>query len=322
MQQLNRSGGNPNSSVRRRQALRAEARPLTLAPDTLGDDVIALPWDKAAFRVADLRVPSYQRPVQYSLVRRIVNQYDARLMLPLVVNLRAAPPETAELLGPWIAYVIDGQQRLVGLREKGWEARHVSCIAYTGLTEQQEAFIYTESQKVGNRKNMQPIDHLRGAAAYGDPEAIGFIRTVEQMGIQMDENQSTNAWNLRSITTGLRVARIGEGHLARVLQLILDAYPVDRDEFSKRHPSAGRLSQFMLGGVSYFLRRFPQADQERLILALQREGLPNLIAKMVDYRRVVTSGRYELAIGQAMMQLYNGMSSRGRLHWNPGDPEG
>jgi hypothetical protein len=285
------------------------------------DDLIALAWEARDFVIHDLRVPAYQRPVQHGLVKRIVNDYQPRLMQPLIVNLRLATREVAELTGPYVPYVIDGQQRKTALEQLGWENRTIQCIAYTGLSEEQEAYIYTESQKIGNRRNMTPMDHLRGAAAYGNREAQDFIAAVEGSGISLDEHQPTHATNLRAIATGLAVARHGSYHLERVLRILIAGFPIGKDENPLRHVNRGRLNANMLTGTSILLRRFERLDEDRLTNKLREVGLANVAQKAIDYRRVVMSARWGGATARALLFYYNEGLRSNRLHWGEGEDE-
>lgn len=315
---LRRAAANRRANAARDQPAPPGPRPpLPLADDHL--PLIALPVRLLPLGVGEIRVPAYQRPVQHTLVRRIVGGYQPRLMQPLVINLRATHHSLSELRGAAEPFVIDGQQRLTALKQLGWQHRRIQCLVYEGLTEQEEAFIYTESQKVGNRRNMQPIDHLRGAAAYGDETARAFIQTVEGHGITLDEHQPTHGKNLRAVAAGLRVARFGQDHLDRTLRLLGACFPILPGESPTRHRNRNRYGNPLLSGLSYLLRRFPELDERRLVDKLAELDAEMVLAKTADYQRIVLSGRMEVATARALAYYYNERLTARRLQFDGPD---
>lgn len=266
---------------------------------------LQLPWHKASVRLSDIHVPVYQRAVQHSLVKQIVTQFDPRRLQPLVVNLRADNQ----------VYVIDGQQRLTALRQLGHNDVELDCILYSGLSEAEEAFVYTATQETGSRRILLPIQQLRGAYYAGDPEAIEITQVVEGVGLELNEHQAVTATNLHAIASVRRIYRRGGGaHLRAVLLLVMEAYPETPGVGYSVDPNRGRLNGMILQGASLFMLRYAgRYDRARLVNVLQRAGLAELRERTGDYRRVVHTGRWEVAVSRAIRHLYNARLSTGAL---------
>jgi hypothetical protein len=273
-------------------------------PTEIPLEQLELPWTRSQARVGTLVVPAYQRRVQYSLVKSIVANYDPRRLQPLTINYRTDN----------LPYLIDGQQRREALLQLGHEHRLIWCIAYAGLSEAEEAFIYTATQETGARRILKPADQLKGAYYANDPDAISLTEVIRNAGLEVDEHQPSRATNLQAIASARRIMRRGgPDHLADVLNLVQLAYPTNPELGVVRDPNRGRLGGQLLLGLSAFLLHYPTAERDRLITQLRDAGLNVLRQRTGDYRKVVHSGRWDVATARAILATYNDRRGRGQL---------
>lgn len=289
------------------------------APSEAAD--LALQWRDEVVPLSELHIPDYQRGIQYSLVKRIVADYDKRLMQPMTVNRRA----------DGLLYVIDGFQRLTALRQLGRNDRALRVLLYQGLTREEEAFIYSMTQMAGTRRILLPIQQFKGALAYGDPEALAVQGAVEATGLSIDEHRPSEATNLAAVAAARRIVRRAlsaqraagatdpdwadaQQHLTRVLGIVCQAYPLNETVGVTVQPNRRRLNAMNIVGVSYFLHHYGDAVEERrLIDKLRQAGLEELRDQVGNYRRIVHTGRWELAVARAILHLYNAGRGGGNL---------
>lgn len=271
------------------------AQRITHVQVATNEDDLAVSWHQELVRLSEIGIPGYQRGVQHSLVRDIVARYDPRKMQPLTLSRRVDGS----------AWVIDGRQRLTALRQKGWDDRRMLCLVYADLTEAEEAFIYTETQTTGSRRILLPADQLKGAVAWGDPEAIAIIHAIEHSGLSVDTRVPSQATNLMAVATVRRIVRrFGIHMLDEVLRLIQVIYPVS-DVPATKDPNRGRLNGQILMGLASFLDRYGNGvDEGVLVRRLQHAGLEQLRERSGEYRKVVHTGRWEVAVARAIRHIY------------------
>lgn len=109
--------------------------------------------------------PGYQRPTLQSFIAWIVEHFEERLVLTLVVSQR---PD-----GRYA--ILDGQQRWMTLKKLGYT--HVPALIYTGLTYEQEAQTFAVLNF--ERKNMQPWFLYRALREAKDEAVLAVDEIVE-----------------------------------------------------------------------------------------------------------------------------------------------
>ncbi len=160
--------------------------------------------------IAFMRVsPVAQRDLNQSRVDRIVADFDPEQLGTPTVNHRD---------GHW--YIIDGQHRIEGLRQIGWDDQQVQCWAYEGLTEQEEAEKFL---KLNDVLAVDAFAKFKVGVQAGRAVESDIDRIVRAQGLCVSRVMVPGA--VRAVGTLLRVYnRADAAVLARSLGIIRDAY--------------------------------------------------------------------------------------------------
>lgn len=124
--------------------------------------------------------PSYQRTIEdgpsQRLIKRIAEQWDWRLCMPLLVAQRAEG-----------LFVIDGQHRTEAARLRG-DIPHLPCavVAFGAVSE--EAKIFARAND--GRKPMTKLDIYHANVAAGDIESVTIDQLVRDAGMSVAQRQN------------------------------------------------------------------------------------------------------------------------------------
>ncbi len=210
---------------------------------------LGLPGRFAQVSADVLRVdPEYQREPDKQHVGRIVRQFVPDIFGVVWVSQRADGS----------LWIIDGQHRVAAVLAMGWADRRVPCFVISGLTPEDEARIFAETQRL--RKPLRPEERFKAALAAGDGRAHRVRATVEGVGYRL-------ALHARRDETGIKAIGAIEhldqsyvaGTLKEVLELCWDAWGTG--------VTPGGL---LLRGLAMFASRHRgRYDRARLVAKLQ-----------------------------------------------------
>lgn len=163
---------------------------------------------------------SYQRTMGTSASKRILNGmrrlWNWRLCQPLVVSRR----EDGSM------WVVDGQHRLTGARERG-DIPHLPCVVLLGSSASEEAdtFVALNDQRV----TLSQYDIFHAAIVGGNADAIAVMKLLDDAGLKHARHGSTANWKPREIFCGPMLARsikrFNEAIVRNALTALAEAYP-------------------------------------------------------------------------------------------------
>ncbi|MGB7407182.1 MAG: DUF6551 family protein [Pontixanthobacter sp.] len=163
--------------------------------------------------------PAYQRSVEGPQSRRIIsgmkNVWDWSLCQPLVVSRRADNN----------MFVLDGQHRLTGARERG-DVPHLPCVILSDRNEQVEAATFVALNT--KRQKLSQADIFMGLLASGDPEAQATSDILEQTGWRMRQSNNTARWHTGDLACAPMLTKAvkakGERPVRGALSALREAY--------------------------------------------------------------------------------------------------
>jgi hypothetical protein len=164
--------------------------------------------------------PAYQRAVDGAqsrrIIRRMVQEWNWALCQPLSVSRRA----------DGALYVLDGQHRLTGARERG-DIHYLPCVIASNLDRAGEASTFvklnTERQRLGEN------DVFMGMLAAGDPDAAQVQELMAGAGWTIARTKNVKAWKPGQLLCGPMLVRLlkarGSGPVQFALNVLRAAYP-------------------------------------------------------------------------------------------------
>lgn len=167
------------SKAKAREKAATEGAPLRIKP------MVGSPPTPAFCLVDSLQVDdSYQRSIQggasKSLIRKIAENWDWRLCLPLIVSRRDGQ-----------YFVIDGQHRLEGARLRG-DIRDIPVVIFDFTDPKQEAELFIQANR--SRRAMGMLDDFHAAIVAGDEKAAAINDVVVGAGLEVGRNQAWQYW--------------------------------------------------------------------------------------------------------------------------------
>lgn len=212
-------------------------------------------------KVSDLNIDNrYQRDIDVGKVKAISKALDwDRLGVP-EVSQRAD--------GTY--YVVDGQHRVMGVREAGHDGTTIMCAVHEGLTLKQEAALFLAVN--GARTAIRAYDKFRAAVTARDPDALDIKKIVESFGLQI---QKAQAWNYVCAIQSVEYAHKNNENLADTLSVLTrwEAHQNDRD------PSV--FERALIRAVSDFLCHYgDNADAAKLVRGMNTQS-PNRIISAI-----------------------------------------
>lgn len=193
---------------------------------------------------------SYQRPLDTKRVKKIVDNFNPKLVNPIKVSLRDGK-----------YYVFDGQHTLKALiLRNGSKDLNVECKIYENLTQEQEAELFAEQN--GISKNVDIASKMKAKHLAGDKEIVELKKGIENLDITFDftKNKADN-----KIICFNAVYKIYKQYsiqfLLEVLQIILDSWNGNEDSLRKE----------IISGVSIFCDTYRgKYDRNELVKKLSK----------------------------------------------------
>jgi hypothetical protein len=244
--------------------------------------------------------PSYQRPVSLPRVNKMAAQFDEALFGALAVNQRDD--------GRYFVY--DGwHRRQAAIKAKPGEP--VPCLLEKGLTVEQEADRFYRLN--GSAVKPRYSDAFKARLTAGEPTASALVDVIRSTGWEIDysRNATLQPGILTAIATAEKLAsRVGADVLIRALRILKRAWA--------NEPQAG--TRPMLVGVTVFLARLPQADDNWLVRKLapvSPEAVTRNANKMVGAPGLEGWDPYVYAIHSLYM---SGKKGSNRIPWTEFPP--
>lgn len=226
-------------------------------------------------------------------------------------NDMAASVVTLSLRDDGTYWCIDGQCRVEAARiVKGLSAQIEAQVHY-GLTLAEEARLFSQLQ---DRKHLTVLDQFKADVLAGDPDACLIRRiTTTDCGFRIGHAGGTGSAIVISAVASLykayrRPSSDGEGHLRTVLGIL-------RAGDSEHSPNGAAIE-----GLSMFLNRYKgTADENRVLLVIQRLGLPSLERLAVGQQLSQPAISRASGFGRALLVEYNKRLSSKLDDWSDKD---
>lgn len=163
---------------------------------------------------------AYQRATDGAASRRLIvgmlRSWEWPLCQPLVVARR----DDGSL------WVLDGQHRLTGARERG-DIHHLPCVVLPALNSDQEALTFVSLNT--RRQKLSQTDIFNGMLAAGDENAKATSTLIDASGWRIVRSTNTQGWKPGDLTCAPMIAdmrrRIGEANVRASLTTLRQAYP-------------------------------------------------------------------------------------------------
>lgn len=242
------------------------------------------PGEHRRVPLRDLRLDStYQRDLDSTKVRRMVEEWDPRRAQVVVLSHRAH-----------ILWVVDGQHRVAALRERG--ELFVDAVVHEGMTQKDEADLFVALQR--GRKNLNAWDLFKAETTAGHEDVMNLIRIVSVQGFKID--RTAGHGHIGAVGALRRIFRLGgEPLLTLVLSTTRMVWAGDKRALDGQ----------TLEGLALFLHSFrsePQYDGTRALTILQ--GTPaitflRLAQEIAQTRSSASSSATNVA--EAIRNRYN-----------------
>lgn len=223
---------------------------------------------------------SYQRPVDYRRVKKIVSGFNPQLVNPIKVSKRDGK-----------YYVFDGQHTLRALVLRNDEKDlPVECKVYENLTKEQEAKLFSEQN--GFSKGVDINAKLKALYVAGDVNIIELKSGIEKAGFIFDFSNSKGNRKIVCCRTVYDIYRKSSIEtLQKVLQIIMEAWGGESDSIRKE----------IISGVYLFHVKYEGEYDERTLVDKLRKTAAVKIVR--DGSASISGGNKRFA--RQILNIYN-----------------
>lgn len=252
---------------------------------------------------AILRADEYQRMENKNRIASIVKNYDPDAFGSITVGERE----------DGTFWVVDGFQRLSAARRLGIQV--LSCDVFKSSGPAHEAKVFRI--KNNDRTSVSARQIFQARLIAGEEQAKEIDAAVKKAGLKLHLKDSggtaSNGYPyiraVRSLDSAYQ--KIGKAGIVYALGLLTSAWPGDPDS----------LQGDLIDGMSWFIKKFPSFDEERLIKKLRMIN-PSGVIRAADARfellrqgRSIGGGGRPLVTCEAIVAIYNERLRIGRLEW-------
>ena len=236
--------------------------------------------------------PEYQRNLDYKRVHSIVAHFNPSLVNPVKVSLRDGK-----------YWVFDGQHTLAALKAlNGGKDVMVDCKVYTGLTQQDEAKLFSEQN--GIARAVESNAKMKALYTAGDVEIRELHSAITSMGIKFDFSKSKSAYKVTACATAYKIFKsTSRTEFQTILTVIRDAWGGEPDSFNKE----------ILYGMYIFCDAYwGKMDAKRAVSQLKKVSPVEIIRNGKLYRENGLRG-----FAWQILNAYNKNLRAGRLDEEP-----
>lgn len=166
--------------------------------------------------------PAYQRAVDFTRVKNIVSNFNQSLVNPIKVSSRDNK-----------YYVFDGQHTLAALKMRnGNKDLAVECKVYTGLTQQNEARLFSEQN--GISRAVRSNARMKALYTAGDKEITEMHDLIVSQGLKLDFSESKGKGKIIACATIYKIYRKTTcSEFRDILQIIQESWNGEPESFNK-----------------------------------------------------------------------------------------
>jgi len=166
--------------------------------------------------------PAYQRAVDFKRVQKIVAHFNPALVNPVKVSTRDGK-----------YYVFDGQHTLAALKVlNGNKDLMVECKIYTGLTQQDEALLFSEQN--GIARIVHSNAKMKALYTAGDVGIIELHDAITSQGLKFDFSKAKANYKITACVTIQKIfKKTSASEFEMILHIIKTAWEGDAESFNK-----------------------------------------------------------------------------------------
>ena len=229
--------------------------------------------------VGDLKFDTYQRPLKESKVKKIVANFDRRLINQPKVSFRDGQ-----------YWVFDGQHTIAALVKKyGNKDFKIPCMVFHGLSQQEEAELFALQD--GEASPVTRAEKIKALEIAGNEVVLGYIKATKECGFIGGIAAVCTAYDCYS--------DLGDETYRRMLTLLKATW--DGEKWS--------ISWNVLSGMSLFLKTYGEEVNDKIFVdRLGSVDERHFVRKAKGHEGVPASVQYALAL----VDFYN-YKARNRL---------
>lgn len=242
--------------------------------------------------------PMAQRKLCVPWVKAHIDHFDVDQLGYIVVNLR----DDGKL------YAVDGQHRVMLMREVGWGDQLIHAEVFSGLSQQEEAELFNARN---DRRAVKRFDRFRISVTAGDPRANDITNIVNAAGLFLTDQQKDGGVGAVDVLEkiydgdGIASSREGRSALARTLSTVVQAWG----------PGPAGFNGSIIHGIGLVQLRYNgEIDQAALAkkLAPVKGGAPGLLGNARALREM--NGRpVHHCVASIVVDIYNKGRRTGNL---------
>jgi hypothetical protein len=243
--------------------------------------------------IKDFELGPYQRYLNKSLVKKIVNKFDDKSVGQLILSYRQG-----------LFYIIDGQHRWAALLQLGVETW--DCEIHYGLTLKDEADMFVLKNgpcgnEEGGRRGLNPIQLWEAEIIAGREKVVNIDKIVSEEGFKIKTKGAAVANNTIKSVGGLKTIykKSGANGLKEILNIINRTWPRKKEALQER---------FLIGFELFYRTYKNDYDKEYLIDRL-RTILPSTLTTIFNEQE---KQRYKM-FAKAIVSHYNYSKKLNRL---------
>lgn len=165
--------------------------------------------------------PTYQRSIDFARVKKIADHYNPDLVNPIKVSLRDGK-----------YYVFDGQHTLAALKMRnGNRDLLVECKVYRGLTQQDEAILFSEQNGVSRAVTTNA--KMKALYTAGDVEVNELYNAITSLGIKFDFSNAKGPYKIIACATVYKIfKKVSCSEFQMILKIVRDAWNGESESFN------------------------------------------------------------------------------------------
>lgn len=221
----------------------------------------------------------YQRDIEDDRVMDIAHNFDINKANPPKISLREG-----------VYRIMDGAHTLAAMKvvNKG-KPFDMVCRLYHGLSVQQEAELFASQHENARRIPFRFM--LNAEFTAENPEFIAFREITEKTGLKLELSGRTAPYKIGALAKAWSVfSKNGPEFYEKMLHLVVSTWGGE----------SWSLQASILGGVSAFMKRYPDFDEKRFVKYLSVADENMLIRGSVGIQR-----SRDIAFAVAIAKLYN-----------------
>ena len=230
---------------------------------------------------------SYQRPIDYSRVKKIADDFN-----PLLVNM----PKLSYRDGRY--WVFDGQHTIAVLKlRNGNRDVSVKCKVYNGLTQQDEATLFYLQN--GLSRPVPTIQKARARFTAGETEMVELVKAIHDCGIKFDFTSAKADNKIICCATVEKIFRKTKTEqFKEILSLIKESWCGDAESFNRE----------IIGGMYIFWKVYRgEYNHSKAVDRFGRVTPIKVIGEGKQFNTLKGDARYAMAL----VREYN-RGSKGR----------